>query len=195
MDLEQLYEDTRALFPDSDRPELQYVDRNWIFPHHIDVMLDICDDLLNRYDGDEYVCKASIILHDVGLVYKRDAASPEGHESRSVEYAEKMLTGHIDDAKLQKILDCIAATDERPEDPTQNQRIVRTCDGFAKYKTVHYLAKSHFAFEFDEHMDWMERKADSDYQKIEFDEYHAKVEPIREWIKSTVTVYKEHLES
>lgn len=194
MNLEELYEDTQALFPDSDRPELQYVDRNWIFPHHIDVMLDICDDLLTKYDGDEYVCKAAIILHDVGLVYKRDRPSPKGHESRSVEYAEKMLTGHVDADRLDMILACIAATDKRPDNPTLNQRIVRTCDGFAKYKTVHYLAKAHFAFDFNEHMEWMERKADSDYHKIEFEEYHEKVEPIREWIKSTIAVYRDHLD-
>jgi len=190
--LEDLYEDTRELFPDNDRPEHQYVNRDWIFPHHIDVMLDICDELLDKYDGDEYICKAAIILHDVGLVYKRDGPSPDGHESRSVEYAEKMLTGHVDDTKVEKITGCITATDERPSNPTLNQRIVRTCDGYAKYKTVHYQAKAHFAFDFDDHIDWLERKVDSDYGKIEFEEYHDKVDPIREWIKSTIRTYREH---
>lgn len=194
MELKQLYEETRALFPDSDTPELQYVDRNWIFPHHIDIMLDICDDLLAKYDGDNYVCKAAIILHDVGLVYNRDGPSPEGHESRSGEYAEKMLTGHVDADRLDRILACIVATDDRPDDPTVNQRIVRTCDGFAKYKTVHYFAKANFALDFDEQLEWLERKADSDYQKIEFEEYHKKAEPIREWIESTITVYRDHRE-
>jgi HD superfamily phosphodiesterase len=189
--LEQLYEDTRAVSPDSDRPELQYVDRNWIFPHHIDVMLDICDELLAKYDGDEYVCKAAIILHDVGLVYKRDGPSPEGHESRSVEYAQKMLTGHISNTKLNKIIDCIKATDQRPPNLTTNQRIVRTCDGYAKYKTVHYFAKANFAQDFDDIAGWLAHKVDSDYNKIEYDEYKERVKPIRDWVKSTVEVYKD----
>lgn len=189
--LDKLYSDIREEFPNSPRAELRYVNRHWIFPQHIDVMLDICEDLLEEHDADEYVCKAAIILHDVGLVYNRDEASPDGHENRSISYAKRYLEGHVSDKLIKKITGCIQATDERPATPSLNQKIVRTCDGYAKYNSAHYLAKAQFSAHFKPYTEWLKAKIDSDYDKIEFDTYKEQIEPIRSWLRDIIEDYEE----
>jgi predicted HD phosphohydrolase len=189
--LEKIYDDIREEFPNSPRPELRYVNRHWIFPQHIDVMLDICDELLTDHEGDEYVCKAAIILHDVGLVYNRDQAAPTGHENRSVAYAKDYLDEKVPSDLITKITNCIKATDERPDDPSLNQRIVRTCDGHAKYKSIHYLAKAQFSAHFKPYTEWLKAKIDSDYEKIEFDAHREQIQPVRKWLQDIIEDYEE----
>ena len=188
--LDRIYSDVKDEFPNSPRPELRYVNKHWIFPHHIDVMLDICDDILDRHNADEYVCKAAIILHDVGLVYNRDTASPDGHENRSVTYTQNYFEGNVSHDVLNQITRCIQATDERPDNPSLNQKIVRTCDGYAKYKSIHYLAKAQFSTHFKPYTEWLKAKIDSDYDKLEFDTYRERVRPVRAWLKDIIDDYE-----
>lgn len=74
--IQKVREEIYLLFRKNAKNDYQKVD--WIFPNHFDVMDDLVEDMCNKYEGDLTVCKLAVLLHDVGLVYKREASSPGG---------------------------------------------------------------------------------------------------------------------
>lgn len=183
----EVYEE---LFPaESNNP---YHERDWIFPHHIDVMLDLADKLCEEKGGNKAVCKPAIILHDTGLVYKRTKESPEGHETRSVEYADTLLSEkQVNEELKQEILACVEATEPKITPTTLNQEIVRTCDALAKFKSIHFLAKAHFYRTWDYYTKWLEEKIHKDYEKIAFEERQEEIQHIYDHLRNALSLFKE----
>mgnify|MGYP001577698988 FL=1 len=189
--IKSVYDSVVELFPeDSGKRELLYVRRNWIFPNHIDIMLDLINDMCSRYGGDIVVCPLAAILHDTGLVYKRTSASSENHEKRSLEYAEQILKKHNIDANIIKsVLACISATEPKNEPKNVNEKIVRTADALSQFISVHFIAKAAFSESIEEYFLWLSKKLDTNFNKICFEQEQKKASPILEYYKEALKRY------
>lgn len=189
--IKKIYSEVYSLFKnDTDKKEYQYVRRSWIFPNHIDVMLDIVKKLYLKYGGDLEVCLLAAILHDVGLVYKRNISSPVGHESRSIEYAEKILKKHkYPESEIRKIVDCIKSTKPESKPKNMNEKITRTADSLSQFKSIHFFAKAAFSQDFKEYVKWLEGKVKKDFQKISFSDEKKEVQLTKEYILKAIKLY------
>ena len=90
----KLYNNLYNLHPEeSNNPKLKYVNRSWFFPNHLDITIDCIKNCVKKYNqgANLEIALYGGFFHDAGLVYKRESAFPEGHESRSIEYAKNEL--------------------------------------------------------------------------------------------------------
>ncbi len=175
---------------DTDERRYSYVRKNWIFPNHLDVMIKLVNDMCPKYGGDVEVCEIAVYLHDVGLVYKRDSPSPEGHESRSIEYAKMMMDKYnISEKQRDEIIGCIEATDASECPKGVNQRIVRTADALSQFVSVHFFAKAAFSGDWESYKKWLKKKATNNFKKICFEDEIAVALPIRDYILNGLDMY------
>lgn len=188
----EIYNEVYELFPpDTGRPELRYVRKTWIFPHHLDIMLELVSKMCVKYGGDREVCSLAVILHDTGLVYGRTSASPEGHEDRSVEYAKGILNRHGYNKNISgQVIRCITATNSEAEPATINEKIVRTADALSKFLSCHFIAKAAFSKDIDEYMGWMYKKLKQSYQKICFDDERKEAEGAYNYLMQAAELYQ-----
>jgi HD superfamily phosphodiesterase len=182
---DQLYKEVRSLFPlDTDDPRFQYVRAGWIFPNHLDLVIDFARQLAKKYEASEEVAALGALLHDVGLVYKRESADSAGHEDRSIEYAMDILQKH---GYSQDIIDavrlCILATEPATINTTLEQDIVRTADGLAHILSVHYYAKANFSPDWESAFKFISNKIEKDWNKIVFEDEKTLIRPVYEYIK------------
>lgn len=189
----RIYKEVYGLFPpDTGKPELRYVRRSWIFPQHFDIMLEIIKKLCPKYGGDEEICSLAAVLHDTGLVYGRTTASPKGHEERSVEYAKILLAKYdYNDKVIKEVLNCINVTDSEVTPDNINEKIVRTADALSKFISCHFIAKAVFSTSIDEYMKWLDKKLESSYKKICFEDERKEAEPAYKYLMQTVISYKD----
>lgn len=170
-----------------------YVRRNWIFPNHFDIMLDLVKDMCQKYDGDEAVCRIAVLLHDVGLVYKRESASPEGHEERSIEYAKNILGKYKISEEMQKeIIECIKATDISGKFLSVDAKIVRTADALSQFIGVHFFAKAAFSGDWKSYYSWLRKKVINNFEKICFEDERKQAEPIKKYILDALNMYEKN---
>ena len=189
--VKSVYDSVVELFPeDSGKRELLYVRRNWIFPNHFDIMLDLISDMCSKYGGDIVICQLAAILHDTGLVYKRTSASSKGHEKRSLEFAEQILKKHNVDVRIIKsVLACISATEPENQPKNVNEKIVRTADALSQFISVHFIAKAAFSENLEEYFSWLSRKIDADFKRICFEQEQKKARPVLEYYKEALKRY------
>lgn len=187
----KIYQDVYELFPpDTGRPELRYVRRTWIFPQHLNIMIKEALKMCDKYDGDKEICSLAILIHDVGLVYGRTSASPEGHEDRSINYAKEMLLKHkYDKDIINQVIRCIAVTNSEVIPITINEKIVRTADALSKFNSCHFIAKAAYSKGIDEYLDWMHKKLRISYDKICFDDELKECETAYNYLMSVVNSY------
>lgn len=191
---EKIKQEVFILFPpDSNKKEIAYTRRNWIFPNHFNLMIELVEDMCKRYKGDEMVCKISAILHDTGLVYGRTSADPKGHEERSIEYARMILKKYgVPKSMHHEIIDCIKATEAYAEPKKLNEKIVRTADALSQFISVHFFAKAAFSGDWNSYSVWLEKKAKNNFNKICFDKERERAKPVRDYILSAIELYKAH---
>ena len=191
---ESIRKEVYSLFrDDTGERKYSYVRRDWIFPNHLDVMIDLSKEMCQKYGGDESVCEIAILLHDVGLVYGREGASPEGHEERGIEYASKILEKNDIPLKMQEeIIECIKATDAKEEPASINAKIVRTADALSQFVSVHFFAKATFSGDWEFYSKWLEKKATNNFKKICFEDEIKRALPIRDYILNAIDLYKNY---
>jgi HD domain len=121
-------EDLIDIFPlETDEPRLQYVRRTWVFPNHIDVAVDFARQMAEKYKANAEIAMLGALLHDAGLAYKRESASPAGHEEHSIEYAQEFLPNYgYGQELIDEVVKCIAATEPKVEPATLEAKIVRS---------------------------------------------------------------------
>ena len=184
----KVYARVRDIFrPDTDDPRFQYVRANWIFPNHIDLVIEFGRQLANKYSANEEVVVLGALLHDVGLVYKRESADTVGHEDRSAEYTEMILSeyGYPTDV-IEGVKLCIYATEPSTQLTTLEQKVLRTADGLAHILSVHYYAKAKFSPDWDSALKFITSKIEKDWGKLSFEDERNKVEPIYLYIKMVI---------
>ncbi len=189
----EIYREVYNLFPeDNGEKKLSYVRRNWIFPNHINIMLELAKKMCEKYNGDYFVCSIAIVLHDTGLAYKRDKASSEGHEERSIEYSSLILNKYDIDRK-EEILSCIKATEPSVEANTINEKIVRSSDAMSQFLSVHFFAKAAFSGEWDSYVNWFEKKVKNNFKKICLNDEVNEIKPIKEYMEKIIAEYKKNI--
>ncbi|MFA4887665.1 MAG: HD domain-containing protein [Candidatus Nanoarchaeia archaeon] len=191
-----IYNEIYSLFPpDTGKPELQYTRRTWIFPQHFNIMIKMASKMCEKYDGNIVICHLAIILHDVGLVYNRTSASPDGHEDRGIEYAKEILAKHgYDKEVIVQIIRCINVTNAEVEPVTINEKIVRTADALSKFDSCHFIAKAAYSKDIDEYMTWMHKKLKKSYYKICFDDELKDCETAYKYLMQAVESYRKQKE-
>jgi HD superfamily phosphodiesterase len=192
--LEKVKKEVYNLFLDqTDERRFSYVRRDWIFPNHFEVMLDLVEEMVKKYGGDEEICKMGVLLHDAGLVYGRDSSDPAGHENRSVEYAKKIFEKfEIEDSKREEIILCIEATDAKEEPESLNAKIVRTADALSQFISVHFFAKSAFSGDWNSFQHWLRKKAKNNFKKICFEDEKNRALPVRDYILDAFELYDKY---
>jgi len=178
---------------DNGERRYSYVRRDWVFPNHFDVMINLSKEMCKKYGGDEQVCEIAILLHDVGLVYKRESASPEGHEERGVTYARGILSKNmIPSTTSEEIIKCINATDAKEEPESLNAKIVRTADALSQFISVHFFSKAAFSGDWDSYVGWLKKKATNNFKKICFEDEIRRAAPIRDYILNAIALHEKN---
>ncbi len=175
----------------------EYTNPDWIFPNHFDIMSGLVKDMCDKYDGNILVCELVVLLHDVGLVYKRENQSSEGHEKRSRGYAKEILKKYeISEDISKEVIDCIVSTekDEKGEPKSINAKILRTADILSQFISVHYFAKASFFNNWNFFMEWVRDRVESCYNKISFEDERKIVKPIRDYMIKAIELYDKYRE-
>ena len=179
-----LYNYVKDQFPINDT----YCSQNWIFPHHIDIMLKLLDEVTDDFNRE--VCETAIILHDIGLVYKREEKGADGHEDRSVEFALDALKNR-DTEFIKQVMECIKATDPNHNPVTIEEKIVRSVDAFSQIDSFHFFAKAYFAHDLEWFIEWFDTKIENSKKKICLPYFAERAKPIQELYTRFVKEYKE----
>ncbi|MGV8171924.1 MAG: HD domain-containing protein [Candidatus Woesearchaeota archaeon] len=182
------------LFPKvADNRATVYCTSGWIFSNHLEPMIDIAKKLCAKYGGDEEICELACLLHDVGLVYKREGASPKGHESRSLDYAYNILKKYDASKELiDSVLGCIKVTEVDNEPSNINEKIVRSADILSQFWSMHFFAKAHFYEKWELYLEFFEKKVDKSFKKICFEDERKEIEPMREYFKDLINQYHKY---
>ncbi|MFT4303536.1 MAG: HD domain-containing protein [Candidatus Woesearchaeota archaeon] len=187
-DIKKIYDEVYNLFPkEGDERKDMYKKRSWIFPHHINIMLEMAEKLCEKYQGNLRICQLAIILHDTGLVYNRSSDSSKGHEENSLKFAKIILTKYS--LEMDEILECIKATEVNFVPKTINQKIVRTVDALSQFKSIHFIAKATFSGNFDNYLPWLRFKINKGFEKICFEDEKKEVEFIKKYFDEALRMY------
>ena len=180
------------VFPsETDDPRYRYGRRSWVFPNHIDIVVDFSRQLAEKYQADMETCMVGALLHDAGLAYKRESADPAGHERRSIEYAETFMPRYGYSGEfIKNVIQCIAATEPELEPETLEAKIVRSADAMSHMLSVHYLAKAAFSPDWAAGINFVERKIDKDFGKVCFDDERELVKPIYDYYGKVIRQYR-----
>lgn len=177
--------------PETVEPHLQYVRRTWIFPNHIDIVVDFARQMAEKYKANVEVAVLGALLHDAGLAYKRDSADPAGHEVRSIEYAQKFLPQYgYQEELIDEVVRCIEATDFEVEPTTLEAKIVRSADAMSHMLSVHYLAKAKFASDWEGGISFVEKKIEKDFNKVCLKDEREAVRPVYEYFSRILGQYR-----
>ena len=191
----EIYKKTYEIFPnDKNNPKLQYVNREWIFPNHIDLVIENGINFVNKYhpDANKEVVFLGALLHDTGLVYKRTKDDPKGHEERSIEFAQNILKENNYTAKfIEDVVSCIKATEYDNDPQLLEAKIVRTADGYSHLTSIHFLAKANFSDSWDKYFNWFSDKIDQTYNKLSIKEVKEEIRPIYEHYKKSISIYNQ----
>ncbi|MFA6754343.1 MAG: HD domain-containing protein [Candidatus Dojkabacteria bacterium] len=189
----KIYQEVKLIFPnDRNNPKLQYVNRDWIFPNHIDIVIDSASEFIKTYypDANREVVFLASLLHDTGLVYKRTKDDPIGHEERSVEYTKNILGRYgYPEELIKEVVLAVSATEPENKFETVEAKIVRTADAYSHFVSIHFFAKANFADRCEDFFKWFSKKIDTTYEKIVIEEVGDELEPIYRHYRRAIDRY------
>lgn len=172
---------------------LRYLRVDWFFPQHIHNVLEQILEVNKLYfdnTANLEVCLFAGLFHDAGLVYKRESASPKGHENRSVEYAELELARLGYDADfIKKVSECIKSTEPDYISDLPEALVVRNADAYAHIISMHFFAKSNFSNDIQSFVKWFNDKLDITARKITVKELQQHISPLLESYKKMIENY------
>jgi len=191
------YGNLYKLHPSADNDEFRfrYLKVDWFFPNHLHNVLKNIQIFADKYFKDINVEIALYggLFHDAGLVFERDSPDPKGHESRSTVYAEKELKNlGYDDNFIEKVKECIRATEPKYKTELQEALLVRNADSYAHVISMHFFAKSNFASDIHQYVDWFDRKVNSTFTKLTIPELIEEVSVLLGFYNRMIDNYKEN---
>lgn len=190
---QEIYNEVFSIYPnDKDNVKLKYVNRYWIFPNHIDIVIDSSMRFIERYypQANKEIVFLASLLHDTGLVYNRTKDDAYGHEERSIEYSKKILKKYkYKDQIIQQVIQAISATEPQNKTETIESKIVRTADAYSHFVSIHFFAKSNFTENWEQFIKWFSKKIDDTYIKLEIAEVKEEIRPIYNHYKTAVNIY------
>ena len=189
----KIYDEVVSIYPEDDKnPKLRYVNKRWIFPNHIDIVIDSALKFVEEYypEANREIVFLAALLHDTGLVYERTEDDSAGHEERSIKYATEILQKYnYSKDFISKVTQAISATEPENTASSIESKIVRTADAYSHFISIHFFAKSNFTEEWDRFIKWFARKIDSTYMKLELEEVKKEIEPIYNHYKNAIDMY------
>jgi len=194
----KVYQEYYSLHPDAStlpKNRLYYLHRQWFFPNHIDVMLDSVRDFKERFypSADLEVAMYAALLHDAGLVYQRQDASPLGHEEQSCLYATKILADHgFDKSFIDHVCTAIIATDPANAAPTDEAVLVRNADAYSHLSSMHFFAKAFFADNIQDYIEWFDKKVHTSLDKLTIPELIEEKRPLIAEYDKLLALYRKH---
>lgn len=197
----KLYNDYSEMHPDgSTLPDYKffYLHRQWFMPHHIDLVLRNVVKFQAKYysNANLTVCLFAALVHDAGLVYKRGRGGPEGHENRSAEYASmKLKELGYDDEFINKVVNCINATEPETAPNADEELLVRNADAYSHITSIHFFAKAYFQSDWYSYFEWFEKKINKTYAKLTIKELQDEVKPLIDFYNGMINTYKIQNES
>lgn len=188
-----VYKELYNLHPnDPENFSLRYVNRTWFFNNHLDIVLRNIVRFQKQFypEADIQAALFAGLFHDAGLVYKRETASPKGHESRSVEYATEVL-GKLgyDENFISKVAESIKATEFDHESSLPEALLVRNADAYSHFTSVHFFAKANFTSSIQKYLKWLSDKVEGTYSKLSIPELRSEIEPLYNRYKSMISIY------
>ncbi|MFT4244604.1 MAG: HD domain-containing protein [Candidatus Woesearchaeota archaeon] len=192
--IDDVYQEVYNLFrKDEGIKKYQYTRRDWIFPNHFEIIIDLVKDMCNKYGGDKDICILGALFHDTGLVYGREQASSLGHEEKSVEYTKLVLNKfNVDKKIIEKVVECVKASEPDYDTELIEGKIVKTADALSQYTSIHFIAKAHFAEDWDSFIPWLKKKVSKNYKKICFEEEMKKALVIRDYYLDIIEKYEKY---
>lgn len=194
----EVYEEYYLLHPSAATlppTKFYYLHRQWFFPNHIDIMLDLVGTLRESFypNANLEVSLFAALLHDAGLVYERTDRSPVGHENRSVEYATLILKKYgFDDVFIEKVCAAIAATEPDITPESEEAIIVRNADAYSHLTSMHFFAKAHFADDLLWYIDWFEKKIHGSLKKLTIPQLIEEKKPLIAEYDKLLELYRSH---
>lgn len=171
----------------------RYLNQNWFFKNHLNLVLKNIKKLHKQYFPDSNLEAALFggLFHDSGLVYKRESASPQGHEGRSTEYTRlKLHEFGYDEDFINLVCECIKATESDHETDLAEAILVRNADAYSHFTSIHFFAKSNFTKEIEDFIPWLEKKIQSTYKKLSIIDLHEEIKPLYEKYLQMIDIYK-----
>ncbi len=173
--------------------KFRYLKVDWFFPNHLHNVLIQIKRLQGLYFKNS-VLEISLyggLFHDAGLVYKRETPDALGHENRSVGYAENELLklGYNNDY-IEKVLECIKATEPSHNSNLREALLVRNADAYAHIVSMHFFAKANFSRNIPSFVNWFEDKLRLTYSKITIDDLKNEVEPLISYYEKMISNYR-----
>jgi hypothetical protein len=196
----EVYEEYYLLHPDAAAlppTKLYYLHRQWIFPNHIDIMLDLVGQFRQKFypEANIDVALFAALLHDAGLVYERTERSPAGHENRSVEYATILLRKHgFSDDFIHRVSAAIESTEPDVEPASDEAIIVRNADAYSHLSSLHFVAKAHFADDLLWYIEWFDKKVHGSLKKLTISELIEEKKPLVAEYERLLAMYRSHKE-
>lgn len=194
----KIYNDYYLLHPDGNplpKSKFYYLHRQWFFPGHINLVLENIELFHSKFYPNSNLSIALFagLLHDVGLVYKRTEASPEGHEKRSCEYAKKKLRGEgFSENFIFNVCEAIEATDSKSKPTSYESLLVRNADAYSHLISIHFFAKAYFSDDLDYFIEWFTKKIDTTFSKLTIPELIEEVKPQVLRYKKMIQIYTTH---
>lgn len=188
------YKDLYDLHPNE--PEVfhyRYLNQGWFFKNHLNLVLRNIRKFHKQFFPHSNLEAALFggLLHDSGLVYKRESASPQGHEERSTEYARiKLQEFGYDENFIILVCECIKATESGHETDLPEAILVRNADAYSHFTSIHFFAKSNFTKEIVDFIPWFEMKITSTYKKLSIKDLQADIKPLYEKYLQMVEIFE-----
>ena len=175
---------------------LRYLRVDWFFPQHIHNVLEQIVEVNKTYFDNKAnleICLFAGLFHDAGLVYKRESASPKGHENRSVEYAElELVRLGYDHNFIEKVSECIKSTELDYISELPEALVVRNADAYAHIISMHFFAKSNFSNDIKSFVKWFNDKLDITARKITIKELEQSILALMDSYKKMIVNYHTH---
>ena len=196
----QAYKELYSLHPQQtdDIFHLRYLHVDWFFPNHLHCVLEKIVQLWKKYypEANIEVALFGGLLHDGGLVYKRNNPDPDGHENRSIEYTISILNklGYPEEF-IDLVCECIRATDISHKSFLPEAILVRNADAYSHMMSIHFFAKANFTKDIHSFVPWFEKKIESCLNKLTITDLKKKVQPAYDMYKSMIQKYKNNIQS
>ncbi len=189
----QAYNNLYHLHPnDSKNKNLLYLNREWFFNNHLNLVLKSIKDFKTKYfpEADLETSLFGGLFHDAGLVFGRKTSSPAGHEKRSSQYATMQLKklGYSTEF-IKKTTECIKATEPNYLSKMPEAILVRNADAYSHLCSLHFFAKANFSPSINHFALWFSKKIDETESKISIPIIKKEIKPLCEKYRRMITCF------
>lgn len=155
--IEKLAEFVSKKFEEAD---MKFCGFAFYYPYHVYLSKEYGKKLAVKYNANPAVVELAMLLHDIGLIGK----GREGHEQRSIELADKILREYgFSEDLIKHVKSCILH-----DSSTIEGKICDTSDALAHFNFSFIISKAKLYKNIEEFKEWLFKKLEKDYNRIQF---------------------------